>query len=70
MHTMYRMRCRRIDLNLCFHCGRLYKDRFLLTFNEYGRKPPVFADAALVANAIIDADFKFDVASIYFNTFR
>lgn len=41
-----------------------------MTFNEYGRKPPVFADASLVANAILDADYKFDVASIYFNTFR
>ena len=42
----------------------------MVTFNEYGRKPPVFADAALVANAIIDMDHKFEAASLYFNTFR
>lgn len=49
---------------------RTFKDNFLMSFNEYGRKPPVFADAALVANAILDVDYKFDVASLYFNTFR
>jgi len=50
--------------------SRAYKQNLLMTFNDYGRKPPVFADAALVANAILDVDYKFDVASLYFNTFR
>ncbi|XP_076448328.1 ATP synthase F(1) complex subunit gamma, mitochondrial-like [Babylonia areolata] len=49
---------------------RGYKDHFLMTFNDFGRKSPVFADAALVANAILDLDFKFDVATLFFNTFR
>ncbi|KAK7102940.1 hypothetical protein V1264_021090 [Littorina saxatilis] len=49
---------------------RTFRENFLLSFNEYGRKPPVFADAALVANAILDVDYKFDVASLYYNTFR
>ncbi|PVD24797.1 hypothetical protein C0Q70_15283 [Pomacea canaliculata] len=49
---------------------RTFKDKFLLSFNDYGRKPPTFADAALVANAVLDQDYKFDYASLYFNTFR
>merc|ERR1712154_406922 len=50
--------------------GRTFKNNFLMTFNEYGRKPPVFADAALVANAILDIDYKFDAASLYYNYFK
>jgi len=50
--------------------SRQYKDKMLMTFNEYGRKVPVFSDAALVANAILDSDYKFDVASLYFNSFK
>merc|ERR1711963_276684 len=50
--------------------GRTFKNNFLMTFNEYGRKPPVFADAALVANAILDVDYKFDAASLYYNYFK
>ncbi|KAL8604348.1 hypothetical protein ACOMHN_028111 [Nucella lapillus] len=49
---------------------RGYKDHFLMTFNDVGRRPPVFADSALVANALLDVDYKFDAASLYFNTFR
>nr|KAG5708434.1 hypothetical protein BaRGS_026161 [Batillaria attramentaria] len=49
---------------------RQYRDNFLMTFNEYGRKPPVFSDAALVAQAVLDANYKFDVGTLYFNTFR
>jgi len=50
--------------------SRTYKDNILMSFNEYGRKVPVFADAALVANAILDVGYKFDVANLYFNSFK
>merc|ERR550534_1516494 len=42
----------------------------MMTFNEYGRKPPVFADASLVANALLDLDYKFDSATLFFNRFK
>jgi len=50
--------------------SRQFKANVMMTFNDYGRKPPVFRDAAVVANAIIDTDYNYDVASMYFNTFR
>jgi len=50
--------------------GRQFKDKFLMSFNDYGRKPPVFADASLVANAILELDHKFDSAALYFNFFK
>lgn len=49
---------------------RQYKENILLSFNDYGRKPPVFADAAIVAQAILDLDYKFDVGKLFFNTFK
>lgn len=59
-----------MSLKILIAFYRQFKNNFLLTFNEFGRKPPVFADAALVANALLDLDYKFDTASLYFNTFR
>lgn len=50
--------------------SRAHKENILMSFNEYGRKVPVFSDAALVANAILDVGYKFDVASLYFNSFK
>ncbi|CAG5136253.1 unnamed protein product [Candidula unifasciata] len=49
---------------------RTHAQNILYTFNDYGKRPPNFADAALVANVILDSDFKFDRATLVFNTFR
>jgi len=49
---------------------KLYGEDILVTFNEIGRKPPVFADAAKIASEITDLDYKFDYGSLYFNTFK
>jgi len=37
---------------------------------EYGRQPPTFADASLVAQTVLDSGFAFDVGSIFYNRFK
>ncbi|XP_041350129.1 ATP synthase subunit gamma, mitochondrial-like [Gigantopelta aegis] len=49
---------------------RLFKPNILLTFNDIGKRPPVFADAAVVAAAIIESGFKYDVGKLFFNKFK
>ncbi|KAH9510219.1 hypothetical protein Btru_043790 [Bulinus truncatus] len=47
----------------------LAKD-ILISFNDYGKRPPNFNDAALVANTILNLDYKYDRATLIFNTFK
>lgn len=47
--------------------SRLFADKILMHFNEFGRKPPVFQDAAQVANAVLELEF--DFGELYFNKF-
>lgn len=49
---------------------RTLSQNLLMSFNEYGKRPPCFADAALVANAILNCSYTYDRASLIFNTFR
>ncbi|RUS82125.1 hypothetical protein EGW08_010099 [Elysia chlorotica] len=49
---------------------RTLSQNILCSFSDYGKRPPVFADAALVANKILDTDYKYDRATLIFNTFR
>ncbi|BFZ08895.1 hypothetical protein BsWGS_11934 [Bradybaena similaris] len=49
---------------------RTHSQNILYSFNDCGKRPPNFCDAALVANVILDADFKFDRATLIFNTFK
>lgn len=41
-----------------------------MVVTEVGRKPAVFGDAAIVAQAIINAGIEFNKGKILFNTFR
>ncbi|XP_014671505.1 PREDICTED: ATP synthase subunit gamma, mitochondrial-like isoform X1 [Priapulus caudatus] len=47
-----------------------YTKNFLLTLNNYGKKPPTFNDAALVSQAVLNSGYEFDIGDIYFNRFR
>jgi len=49
---------------------RTHKEHLLLAVNEYGRKPPNFTEASLIASAIMDSGYEFDNAQVIFNTFR
>jgi len=50
--------------------GRLYRNDMLMHFVEIGKRPPVFEDAAIVAQEILKCDFQFDVGQLYHNLFR
>lgn len=50
--------------------GRIFKDDILMHFADIGKKPPVFGDAATVANEILNSGYEFDHAQLYFNIFR
>lgn len=49
---------------------RTHADHILMAVNEYGRKPPNFTEASLIASSIMDSGYEFDNAQIIFNTFR
>jgi len=48
--------------------SRLYTDNILMHFKDVGRKPPVFQDAAEIANSILDLEF--DFGELYYNKFN
>lgn len=49
---------------------RLYGNNIILSFSDYGKKPPIFDDAVQVANAILDCDYEFDKGILMFNRFK
>lgn len=50
--------------------ARQYSKNFLMSFTEVGKKPPSFEDASVIAQAVLDSDFKFDKASMFYNHFK
>ncbi|KAF7244212.1 hypothetical protein EG68_12142 [Paragonimus skrjabini miyazakii] len=50
--------------------SRQFRDMFLLSFSDVGKKSPTFDDAALIAESLLRSDFKFDRAVMYYNTFK
>lgn len=50
--------------------GRVYPKNILFTCNEYGKKPPTFEDASIVAQAILNSGYTFDQGEIFFNRFK
>ena len=38
--------------------------------SETGRKPPVFGEAAFIANEIIDSGFEFDAGQMFYTYFK
>jgi len=49
---------------------RFMPQNILYSMNDYGKRPPLFSDAALVANQIINAEFDYDRSTLIFNTFK
>jgi len=49
---------------------RLFSANILMSFNDFGKKPPVFEDATAVANAILDSGFEFDNGMLLYNRFK
>jgi len=50
--------------------ARVFKENFLFSCKEIGRLPPVFADASVVAQEILDSGYEYDQGTLFFNTFR
>ncbi|KAI3383620.1 hypothetical protein SNEBB_006822 [Seison nebaliae] len=49
---------------------RQYKDNFLLTINEIGKKDITFGDASKIAGAITNSEYQFDSGEIVYNRFK
>merc|ERR1712002_1396998 len=49
---------------------RTLSQNILYSFNDYGKRPPLFADASLVANTILNSGYKYDRSTLIFNTFK
>ena len=41
-----------------------------MTFNEVGKKPPVFVEATAIAHTILNSGLEFDTAEIVYNNFK
>ncbi|VDN33616.1 unnamed protein product, partial [Dibothriocephalus latus] len=50
--------------------ARQHSSRYLLSFADVGKKPPTFEDASTIAQALINCDFEFDKASLFYNKFK
>jgi len=49
---------------------RLFAKNILMSFNDFGKKPPLFEDATAVANAILESGFEFDNGMLLYNRFK
>ncbi|KER25522.1 hypothetical protein T265_07039 [Opisthorchis viverrini] len=49
---------------------RQFRDIFLMSFSDVGKKAPTFEDASEIAESILQSDYKFDRAVMYYNTFK
>lgn len=51
-------------------CFRTHKDNLMFVCKDIGRLPPVFADASVVSQEILDSGYEYDHGSLYFNKFK
>lgn len=49
---------------------RLFAQNIILSFSNFGKKPPIFDDAVQVANSILNSDYEFDRGILLFNRFK
>lgn len=49
---------------------RLFPENIILSFSNYGKKPPIFDDAVQVANSILNSDYEFDKGILLYNRFK
>lgn len=50
--------------------GRAFPKNVLLSYNNFGKKPPQFADAQEVARDIIESGYNFDKGHVIYNKFK
>jgi len=50
--------------------SRLYRNDMLMHFVDIGKRPPLFEDAAIVAQEILKSGFQYDFGQLYHNIFR
>ncbi|CAD5112587.1 DgyrCDS1800 [Dimorphilus gyrociliatus] len=50
--------------------GRLFPKNILLQVTDIGKKPPTFADASRIAEAISQSGYEFDFCQMYYNYFK
>ena len=46
------------------------RDNLFMTFNEVGKKPPVFVESTAIAHAILNSGLEFGTAEIVYNRFK
>lgn len=49
---------------------RMYGKNIIMSFTDYGKKPPVFEDSVAVAKAILDSGYEFDKGILLYNRFK
>lgn len=49
---------------------RKYGENIMMVVADMGRRPPTFADAGVVAEAIMSSGYSFDAGSIYYNWYK
>lgn len=49
---------------------RLFAQNIILSFSNFGKKPPIFDDAVQVANSVLNSDYEFDRGILLFNRFK
>ncbi|XP_077546541.1 ATP synthase, gamma subunit [Haemaphysalis longicornis] len=49
---------------------RLFAQNIILSFSNYGKKPPIFDDAVQVANSVLNSDYEFDRGILLYNRFK
>lgn len=50
--------------------ARVFSKNVLLSYNNFGKKPPTFADAQEVARDIIESGYNFDKGIVVYNKFK
>lgn len=49
---------------------KLWGKNVLMSYNNIGKKPPSFTDAAFLSQSLLDLPYEYDVGTLYYNTFR
>jgi len=50
--------------------GRTHSAFIKMSFNDYGKRPPIFGDASLVADQILRSGEEYDKSTLIFNRFK
>ncbi|KAK4337398.1 hypothetical protein RND71_043345 [Anisodus tanguticus] len=50
--------------------SKQFPNNLLMMFNDFGKRPPTFADAMVVANGILQSGYEFEQGIILYNRFK